>query len=334
MTRTHHFPRIAAGLFAALVLLSAARPAQAGDEPLNRSSIAFTLAEKDLLPESVAYDPKTKAFFVSSTRKGKIVRYQDGKASDFVGPRQHGLYMTIGMKADPKRRVLWVASTYGSNLETYEKRDGSPAALFKFDLDTAALLGKWDIGSDGATHFLNDLALAPDGSVFVTHMFDAAQVWRLDAATGTFAPWYRGDPAFKYPNGIACDAACTRLYVAHEGGISMIDVATRERVLLTAPEGQPISGNDGLYLHQGDLVGVQPGRKRVMRFSLSADGRAVTESKVLEYKHPLFDDPTTGVIVGEYLYYIANAQFDRFDKDGKLFPMERLYQPVILKVAL
>src|SRR5262245_61880977 len=90
----------------------------------SNSTVAFYLEEKDFLPESVAYDPKDKSFYVGSTRKGKIVRVDaSGNVSDFIAPRQDGLWMVIGIKINPTRRVLWVCSFDGENLEGYQASD-------------------------------------------------------------------------------------------------------------------------------------------------------------------------------------------------------------------
>ena len=42
--------------------------------PLVRSDAGFTLAERDLLTEGIAYDPKTRSFFVGSVHQRKILR--------------------------------------------------------------------------------------------------------------------------------------------------------------------------------------------------------------------------------------------------------------------
>lgn len=119
------------------VLVGGAASGAEPTAPVNHSLIAFALTEKDLLPENVAFDANTGSFFVGSTRKGKILRVTaDGTVSDFVGPRGHGLWMVAGMKADAERRRLWVVSSYGSGLEGYQARKGSPAALVSFDLDS------------------------------------------------------------------------------------------------------------------------------------------------------------------------------------------------------
>ncbi|HEY4126841.1 MAG TPA: hypothetical protein VGN70_02210 [Gammaproteobacteria bacterium] len=316
-------------------LLGHAIPAQGAEPVVSHSSIAFTLKEKDLLPENLAFDAKSGDFFVGSTRKGKILRVTPGcHEQDFVPARAHGLWQVIGMKADAKRRLLWVLSSDGGNLVGHKAGNGNPAGLFKFDLDDGQLLARYELDEPGVVHFLNDLVLTPQGDVYVTHMFDAAQVWRLDAATGTFAPFYRGDAAFHDPNGIALSADGKRLYVADDAGISAIDLADRARTPVADPEHFKLGAVDGLYVYGRALIFLQPDLKRVSRCDLSEDGLTALHCAPLELDNPLFAHITTGVVVGSTFYYIANSQFDSVGADGKLPPLDQLYQPVILKLDL
>jgi len=43
-------------------------------------------------------------------------------------------------------------------------------------------------------------------------------------------------------------------------------------------------------------------------------------------------NPTTGVVVGDELFYVANSQFVSVSPSGVLFPPERLFETVILRV--
>jgi sugar lactone lactonase YvrE len=322
-------------LFLMCPLLGHAAPLPAGEAVVSHSSIAFTLKEKDLLPENLAYDPESGDFFVGSTRKGKIVRVTPGcHEQDFAPARAYGLWQVIGMKADPKRRLLWVLSSDGGNLVGHKSGNGNPAGLFKFDLDDGKLLAKFVLDDPGVVHFLNDLVLTPNGDVYATHMFDAGQVWRLDAKTGTFAPFYAGDAAFHDPNGIALSADGKRLYVASDEGISAVDLATRARTPVADPTGFKLGAVDGLYVHGRSLVFLQPDLKRVARCELSDDGLSADHCTVLERDNPLFMHITTGVLVEGSLYYIADSQFDAVSADGHLPPLDQLYQPVILKLDL
>lgn len=306
---------------------------------VNNSAIAFTIPEKDLLPESIAYDPQEQAFYVSSTRKGKIVKVDSGgNVSDFITAKQDSLWMTIGIKVDAQRRILWVCSSGGDNLIDYslkDETDGRPAGIFKFDLNSGALIQKFTFEQKGEVHFINDLTVNKlNGDIYFTHMFGNHAIYKL--------PW-NGDPELfldgeniPYPNGISIKENQS-LFVAHDNGISRVDLVSKEMVKLKVPEGQNITKRasiDGLYYYKWTLIGVHPGTSSVTLMTLNEKGDGIEEVRVLEQNHPMMMNPTTGVIVGNEFYYIANAQFGSFNEDGSLWAMEQLYEPTILKVKI
>ena len=301
--------------------------------PVNRSLIAFTIPQKDLLAENVAHDPETGAFFVGSTRHGTITRRDaDGRVSDFAAPARDGLWMVIGMKVDAPRRLLWVNTTAGANYVRHRAEDQGRTALVAYDLRSGALARRL-VPSDTGRHFFNDLAVAGDGTVYVTDMTGGA-IYRLRAGAEALERWHVLQGA-TFPNGITLSGDGRTLYVAHREGIGALDVASREWRALAAPEGVDPLGIDGLYWLDGALLGVQGGwRNRVQRFALSPDGRAIAGATVVEAHHPMFMNPTTGVVVGRELYYVANSQFGSFaPPDRTLFPAERLFETVILRVT-
>lgn len=101
---------------------------------------------------------------------------------------------------------------------------------------------------------------------------------------------------------------------------------------LLLPGIQAVDGDDA----RGDLIVIQNGVNphRVARLTLSEDGSRVTRAEILEMNNALFDEPTLGVVAGGWFHYVANSQWGRFDKHGTLFPMDRLAEPVILKMKL
>src|SRR3954468_24846939 len=108
--------------------------------PLRSSELAFTIHEKDLIPEGIAYDPTRKEFYVGSLLKRKIVRIDSsGRASNFTSEGQDGLFMVLGMKVDPKRRTLWVCSAAGKGAKEFDGHAG----IFKYDLRTGKLIRKY-----------------------------------------------------------------------------------------------------------------------------------------------------------------------------------------------
>ena len=287
----------------------------------------FSLPDRELLPENVAHDPRTGAWFVGSTRRGSITRVLDGEVSTFVAPRAHGLWMVIGMKADPERRALWVCSSDGGNLAGGSDGSGN-AGLFRFDLDTGELLDRWTLEDEGERHFLNDLVVDPDGNAWVTHMFDRPALYRARAG-GELERWM-DLPAETWPNGVTSAPDGTSLYVAVADGIARIDSAERSFTLLPAAEGVPATGVDGLYLHGDALIGIRPGAMEVRRYRLSPEGDRIVASDPVVAEHPDHAGPTTGVLVEDALVYVANAQFQLFDAEGA----DALVEPVVLRVPL
>ncbi len=95
-------------------------------------------------------------------------------------------------------------------------------------------------------------------------------------------------------------------------------------------------GIDGLYFHQGSLIGIQNGvtPHRVARFTLSPAGDRLLRAEVLERAHPRYAEPTLGVLVDGDLYYVANAQWERFGEDGRIEQPDSLERPVVLRLRL
>ncbi len=324
-------------LLASLLLFSTTGFAQ---EPVNNSLIAFTIPEKDLLPESVAYDAQTESFFVGSTRKGKVMKIDKyGKQTEFISQATNGLWMVIGIKADSQRRHLWLCSSGGDNLIGYNRKDdkeGRPAGIFKFNLDNGKLIDKYILDEPATSHFFNDLIIARNGDVYATHMFGEAMIYKISAGSDKLET-FASDPGIQYPNGLALADNGRDLFIAHSAGISRLNLETKNFTLLTTPEGIDIAKRasiDGLYYYKWSLIGVQSSTKQVIQLMLNDAGTGFAEAKILEREHPMMNRPTTGVLIGSDLYYVANAQFDNFDKNGSLFPMERMYEPVILKVSV
>jgi DNA-binding beta-propeller fold protein YncE len=285
-----------------------------------------------LLPESVAYDPKDKSFYVGSTRKGKIVRVDaEGNATDFIAPRQDGLWMVIGIKINPTRRVLWACSFDGENLEGSKIGDTRASGVFAFNLDTGKLIRKWTLEKPGEVHAFNDLVLTRGNDAYITHMFDEAAIYKISDRTQKLEVLAR-PTGLKDPNGITISPDESTLFVAGADGIYAVDSKTGASRMLQAAEGDALGNVDGLYYYRGSLIAVHA--TSVRRHRLDKDFTRVVATEILEADHPLFDIPTTGVIVGEDFFYVASAQFGAVQKDGSLLPADQLNEPAILKLGL
>ena len=270
---------------------------------------------------------------MGSTRKSKVIKIdKNGSVRDFLTERQDGLWSVIGIKLDSKRRMLWLNSTVTSNMPGFKQEDSGRAGVFKFDLKTGKLVKKYVLENKPERHFFNDLVLNSRGDVFLTDMFGQAVyvISRERDELELFAKTNR----LTDPNGIALSADEKLLFVASREGVSVFNVDAKSRSQLGHDDNVTLSGMDGLYVYGNSLIAVQNGINRIVRYYLNAKSDRVERSEIIEANHPMFMNPTTGVIVGDTFYYIANSQFGSFDERGALFPMEKLFEIVVLKAKL
>jgi hypothetical protein len=95
-------------------------------------------------------------------------------------------------------------------------------------------------------------------------------------------------------------------------------------------------GIDGLACYQDRLIAVQNGvpPQRILQFHLNEARDAIVATDVLEANNPLFQEPTSGTVVGDTYIYIANSQWNRFDAEGQLPDASELERPLLLKIDL
>lgn len=335
-----HMPENSASVLDAKAYEKLSHAAKANDRSTHRSTIAFTLPEIDLIPEGIAYDPVDRAFFLSSLHKRKIVRVRlhanrGPMIEDFTVQGQDGLYSTLGMKVDAARRILWVCSTAESFMKGYSDADAGKAALFKYDLRTRKLIRKYELGPKPA-HLLNDLALNGQGDVFVTDTM-SGEIFILQRekdALEVFIP----TGTFYAPNGIAISDDGRKLFVSDvPWGVYVVDVTTKRSEWLPQTTGISPSGSDGLYFYDNSLIGiiniVSERNGRIARFYLDRSAPAITRATVLDCNHPVYQWPTTGVVVGDSFFYIANSQYGSFDEKRSLAEMN-LHKVVVMRVKL
>lgn len=291
--------------FRALTQRIAARAAR-----FRRGTEAFRILDPGLLVEGIAYDPVERAFYAGSGKRGKIVKISDGRpAEDFIGPRPE-IDSIGGLRVDARRRRLWAVSGTDPRMDGYVANEPERNALIEFDLETHAMLGLYPLTVPGR-HVLNDVEIDARGRPFSTDTADG-QIYTLADDGQTLVPMF-ASPPYQGPNGIAADDSGTQLFVADHTAVHRIDIATRTTHRLAQPRGSALGGLDGLYFVRTPdgprLVGIQgQGYGRVVSAALNPALDAVTRTEILESAHPLFDGPTTGAIVGSWIYIVANSQ--------------------------
>lgn len=308
---------------------------EASKAPVIKSSTAFTIHEKGLITEGLAYDPVEETFFVSSVHKRKILSVsKSGEAKTFAS-EQDGLFSVLGMSVDAKRRHLWVTSTAFPQMVNFKKEEIGAAAVFKFDLRTKKLVKKYVLSNATKKHALGDLTIQSNGDVFTTDSLSPA-VYVIRAQKDEIELFLE-DPGFGSPQGLSFSGDERHLFMADYGtGLFDIELKTKKVTHLAPLAGATLLGIDGLYFHKGSLIGVQNGvtPQRVVRVSLSKDLSRVERLEVLEANNPVFLEPTLGVLVKGTFYFIANSQWPLVDENGKLAAEDKLRDPVVLKMNL
>ena len=307
--------------------------------PPSRGTVAFTLPERDLIPEGIAHDAVTGTFFVGSLLKRKVVAIRpDGTPTDFATAQAHGLDAVLGMRVDARRRLLWVNSAAMPSMQGFNEALRGRSTLHKFDLTTGRLLARYTRAPGSGGHLLNDIALGPGGELYLTDS-EAGEVLKLPAHAPEGTAFEVLVPAgnLYYPNGITLSEDGRTLFIADfVHGITVLRLDSGERLPLLHPRGTTTRGVDGLYFHQGSLLAVQNGHGpgRIVRMTLAESKDRILRTEVLEANHPSFRIPTTGVIAGESLYLIANSQLRSMSADGRYLPPERLEPVVLLRIPL
>lgn len=309
---------------------------EANRRPVVKSTVAFTLPERDLLTEGIAYDPHAEVFFVGSVHHRKIVRVdRSGHATDFITGERDGLWAPLGMRVDPERGVLWVAAASVPQMLHYDSTEAGRSGLFRFDIVTAKLTGKFLISPDGAPHLLGDLTITRNGDVYASDS-RAPIVWKLRAGGNTLERFVES-PLLLNAQGLTFTPDEKTLYLAdYSRGMLKIDPSSRSVRLLPCRDRVLALGIDGLYLDRGRLVGIQNGVEphRVLRLTLDARGDSLVGSVVLEREHPRYSEPTLGVLVGRNLFYISNSQWEKFGETGTVARPDELLYPAILRLRL
>jgi hypothetical protein len=292
----------------------------ANASPISSSRTAFALADPRLMPEDITYDSADGSFYLGSLYEHKLFRVDSSRRVADVLGGDHGLYRVVGMKVDWRRRRLWFA-TWLPAQDT--SRHGGPAVdrtqFGRYDLRTGRIALLLSPRDSTHSHTFNDVALAANGDVYISET-EGNAIYRVRADVDTLELFVQLDSTFNSPNGLAITPDGTRLYAGCDEGLITVDVATRHVAYLDGPHDVATSAMDGFSVYGRSLLGVEiePGLTRVVRFDLDSSGLRIVGARTLERASRVLEDPTGGVVVGHTFYYIANAQWQSLQDDGRL----------------
>ncbi len=304
-------------------------------EPINNSVIQFKYPEKDLIAESVAYDSVSGAFFLSSIHKRKIVKIsKDGTTNDFSHQNKN-IWSVFGIKVDARHRLLYACTSPMKQMVNFNEKEDGDGALLKFDIDSGKLLKEYYLDNKNASHILGDLTIDKEGNVYISDSKENA-VYKLNYNTNKIEQIIKPGK-FVSLQGLDLDEDNNNLYLADYAlGLYRYNFKSSELIHIEPSENFVPQGIDGLYYYKNSLIAIQNGinPQRVIKIYLNDKKNRVINWKTLEANNPLFDEVTLGVINNNDFYFIANGQWNSFNKDGLIFSLDKLKEPVVLHIKL
>ena len=325
---------------AVAIPLNAQAPRGVPHEPdtiaVARSRVVATLPDSAFWPEGVDYDPRSGHYYLASVRQRTIAELRpDGSVRELWPRGRAGIGAVLGVRVDTTRGVLWATTSGLRQMKGYEPGDSAIAALLRIRISDGAIERRWDVAPTARGHVLGDLAVAPNGDVWVTDSFEPV-VYRLRAGRDTLERI--SSPLFRSLQGVAPDADGRTVVLAdYSRGLLALDVATSEVTRIEDAPNVSARGCDGIVLDaHGAIIAVQNGVSpaRVVRFVIDPTRRRVLSATVIDRNPAIADEPTIGTIAGGEFVYVANSQWEKYDESGARKPGIPLTAPVLLAVPL
>lgn len=250
-------------LFALVAIMSAARTTRAQE----RTEI--TINDTGVQAENLTSSRDGTVYF-GSTAKGTIYRAAPGaaQADAWIQASTAGLSNVLGVLADDARNTLWVCQNNTGG------RGGAPAvgqtALRSFDLKSGAAKATYPFPSNGGV--CNDMAIASDGTIYVTESF-ANRVHRLRPGAAALDLWIT-DERFAGIDGIAMladGAVYVNTFFGGELFRIPVDAAGRAGTVVKIETSLPLSRPDGLRAVGARTLIQAEGQGRVAELTIDGD---------------------------------------------------------------
>lgn len=286
--------------------------------PIGPGVIAYELPGMTGLIEGIVYRAKTKDFFFGDVHERAVwIRTQDGTVKRFTtdNPAVLGVF---GLAIDEPRGSLWAATSALPAMRGFTAAQKGTAGVAEFDLATGQLRRVARLPADHGDHVIGDLALGPDGSIYLPDS-GVPVLWRL--APGADAPekFLESAEFISLQGAIVLPSGKALLLSDYANGLLRVDLTTLSVHRLDAPPNTTLLSIDGLALApDGTVRAVQNGVRplRVLALTLDPTADKVVKVTVLDSSHPAMADPTLGCFAGDEFYFVGEAGWDHFEKGG------------------
>ncbi|MGO4613692.1 SMP-30/gluconolactonase/LRE family protein [Nocardia sp. 2YAB30] len=314
LTPPHHLM----SALAAAVACTALAACGSTDAPTSHVHTAYELPGDRAYPEGIAVDSRTGETYVGSYTTGAVYRAtRDAhQAEVFLPEGSNGHKTANGLKVDRQGR-LWVTD--------------STTGVAVYDITTRALLADFIVPGAGP-RFVNDLAIAPDGTAYLTDSARAV-IYRvtpdqLTAATpgghSELTPQFDlrtviepSEPGGFSLNGIVADPTGRYLLTVDMTGGDLYRIAltpVANPITEVTAHGGDFAKGDGLELRDDTLWVAQNTIDTIARWTVSDDGATATQDRRLTDQS--LDIPTTVARDGDRTLIVSS----QFDKGGPMGP--------------
>ena len=237
----------------------------------------------------------------------------------------------MALKVDVRRRLLWATEVALDGFTLAPRDDWGRSAIVVYELKTGKVLRR----IEGPAHAaLGDMTLMADGDAIVSDG-DLGGVYRASRRDGQLFRLDAGD--FISPQTAAMSPDGQHLFVPdYVRGIGILNLETKAVTWVPTEGRYALSGIDGLYLFGRTLLATQNGGspERVVRFELDASLSRVESEALVERATATLGDPTHGVVMEGYFYYIANSGWNLLDEHGNLKPGTNMPESLVMRAKL
>src|SRR5262245_1597151 len=278
---------------------AAPTPASPTPAPVARAEAVRFLTDRKTVV-GLAYDAVSRRYLFGDRVARKLIVVSEGSNHplDLVRAESAG-FLDIGAFAiDDRRGDLWVA--------TAADADGA-GTLHRLQLVSGRPLKTFRVAPDSAPVDPVDVAITSGGAVLV---LDAAgRILELRPGASSVETLMRLETP-----GLASIAVGNEdgvAYVAHQGGVSRIDLRTRKSTALGSPKGASLPQLQQIRWYRNALIGVaiEDTARTILRFESIAAGRSISRTTTIDSPAAMAGRGSV-TISGSDLLYLAPAAED------------------------
>jgi hypothetical protein len=290
----------------------------------------FPLPSTARIPEDIDYDPQTRHFYISTVLGKQILQVNmAGRTQLFASAPDQ--WPMMALKVDSRRHVLWATEVALDGFAAAAKADWGRSAILQYDLHSGKLLQRIEGPPKTA---LGDMALDANGDAIVSDG-DHGGVYLVSGRTQQIQRIDGGDFVSPQTPAVLSDGRHI-LVPDYVRGVGVLDLDTKHVVWIPMAGEHALTGIDGLYAVGNTLIATQNGTspERVVRFTVDQAKSRILSESVIERATSTLGDPTHGVVVGDYFYYLANSGWDVLDDHGVVKEGKTLTAPIVMRAKL